>query len=134
MLGQSALREVIVVRKQNTNCARLGQFFDFLSGCRQLKLIIRSHYWELRESLQGGTFKYMHGFAKATVALPMCPEHAHLQWPDDLVNRTSKDLVEQLMSACPEDCKIVGRPASRTKSTVHVGLINDCLMCCYKSH
>lgn len=77
----------------------------------------------------------MHGFAKATVALPMCPEHAHLQWPDDLVNRTSKDLVEELMSACPEDCKMhVGRPASYTKSTIHVGLINDCLMCWYKSY
>ena len=130
VLGQSALREVIIVRRQKIYWARLRQFFDFLSGCRQLKLIIRSHCWELRESYRNGTFKYMHGFAKATVALSICPEHAHLEWLEDMAKRTSEDLRKRLMSACPEDCKMhVGRPSSHTKSTVDMGLTNDCLGC-----
>ena len=137
VLGQSALRKMIVVRKHGSYCKGPRspgpypeQLFNFLSGCRQLKLIISSCYWELLSSYGDGALRYMHGFAKATGFRSIHRKHAHLQWSEDLVNRTSKDLRRQLTSACPEDCKMhVGRPASYTKSTIHVGVINDCLGC-----
>lgn len=84
--------------------------------------------------------KYLHGFANATMGELSNESKSGGQhgqppglWTMDLVaqrNKTWKILLDQLMSACPEDCEMhVGRPASHTKSTVHLSLVSSCFDC-----
>lgn len=142
--GQNTLRKIILQSPHSYHGIGPESFYfemsNTLPSYERLELTIKSSTGQLSSHYSAGTLKYMHGFAKATMdelsnEQFSCSDHGNLSgvWHMDLMaqrDRTWKALLDQLMSACPEDCEMhVGRPTSHTKSTVHLSLLSTCFYC-----
>ena len=116
------------------------EIFNTLPSHTRLSLTLKAITIWLLQLYKKDTLKYMHGFAKATMddlsnERGSCHRHGDLSrtLPAHLVaqrERTWKGLLDQLTSACPDDCEMhVGRPAANTQSTLHLSLTSACFFC-----
>ena len=142
--GQNTLRKIILQSLDSDYGIGPESFYfemsNTLPSCERLELTIKTSTAQLSSHYFAGTLKYMHGFAKATMdelsnEQLSCLDHGKVPGvsPKDLMaqrDRTWNAILDQLMSACPEDCEMhVGRTTSHTKSTVHLSLFSACFFC-----
>ena len=143
--GQISLRRIIVESDYGHPTLWPETFhfeiFNALPSHIRLSLTIKMKPLSFLQLYKRDAMKYMHGFAKATTdelcnELRQCddqPRHLSKTSPAHwLAQRTKtwKELLDQLTSACPEDCEMhEGRPAAHTQSTVHLSLTTGCFYC-----
>ena len=142
--GQISLRKIIFESDYGYADIWSGTFqfeiFNTLSSYTRLSLTIKAVTIGILDLYKMDTMKYMHGFARATMD-ELFNERGSCQWHEDLSrtlpqhlvtrrNNTWKQVLDQLVSPCPDDCGMhVGRPAAHTRSIVHLSLTHSCFYC-----
>ena len=150
--GQIAFRKVVCSDLLSKYSPTALRTFTILAACPKLSLTITIHFHQLLLLYRLGTFRYLHGFSRATCSLataekgrdlyPYCESHgSRYNWaayppPEDSRGNYGRKVVQLLLeifsSECPKTCRShKSRTEPHSASTLHIVYGYGCPECPY---